>query len=143
LPGGAGLRVGVDVLLQQPGDQVPAQVDGPFLALVEGDELVLVFGVEHQVEGGAAVAEETLAEFLTAGSGIGGRIIHDGYSSGTPQRTATTGLSYPKGTRAGTRLHPRDYSQLTTDPRAHSNQSGRAIRRRGGDSHGVVGGKGG
>jgi len=103
-----GLCVGVDMLLEQPGDQIPPQVDGPFLTLIEGDELVLVFGAEHQVEGGAAVAEETLAEFLTAGSSIGGRIVHDGYSKGTPQRTAAMGLSYPHDTGAGTRLHPRD-----------------------------------
>jgi len=113
LPVGAGLRVGVDVLLEEPGDQIPAQVDGPFLALIEGDELVLVFGVEHQVEGSAAVAEETLAEFFTAGSGIGGCLVHDGYSRETRQRTAAMGLSYAKGTGAGTRLHPRRESRLT------------------------------
>lgn len=94
------------MLLEQPGDQVPAQVDGPFLALIEGDPLVLVFGAEHQVEGGAAVAEETLAEFLTVGSNIGGCVVHDGYSRGTYQRTAVIGLFYPNHTGAGTRLHP-------------------------------------
>ena len=82
LPVGMGLCVGVDMLLEQPGDQIPPQVDGPFLTLIEGDELVLVFGAEHQVEGGAAVAEEARAEFLTAGSGIGLRIVQDGYARG-------------------------------------------------------------
>jgi hypothetical protein len=52
---------------------------GPFLALVEGEELVLVLGINHQVKSGG-VGEEALAEFLVAGSRRGGSIVHDGYS---------------------------------------------------------------
>ena len=89
---GAGLSVGVNVLLEEPGGQIASQFAGAFLALVEGDELVLVLGAEHEVEGGAAVAEETLTEFLTVGSHIGGCIVHDRYSRGTYQRTAVIGL---------------------------------------------------
>jgi hypothetical protein len=65
------------VLLQQPGRQVPPQLERTFLALVERDQLVLVFGAEHQVEGGGAVTEEALAEFLTAGLGIGLGSVQD------------------------------------------------------------------
>ena len=70
------------VLLEQPGRQVTPEFPGAFLPLIEGDELVLVVGAEQQIEGGAAVAEEALAEFLTAGSGIGLRIVQDGYARG-------------------------------------------------------------
>jgi hypothetical protein len=79
---GAGLGVGVGVLLEEPGGQVAAEVAGPLLALVEGDELVLGAGVEQQVEGSGGVGEPAPAEFLPLG--VGGRwsIVQDGYSRG-------------------------------------------------------------
>lgn len=73
---GAGLSVGVDVLLEEPGGQIASQFAGAFLALVEGDELVLVFGAEHEVEGGGGMAEPALAEFVTSGLGAGLSVIH-------------------------------------------------------------------
>ena len=77
---GAGLRVGVDVLLEEPGGQITPQFAGAFLTLVEGDELILVFRAEHEVEGGGGMAEPALAEFFTLGIGAGLSIVHDGDS---------------------------------------------------------------
>ena len=64
---GAGLRLGVDVLLEEPGGQILPQFAGPLLTLVEGDELVLIFGSEHEVEGGGT--QPIPAESLLAPSG--------------------------------------------------------------------------
>jgi hypothetical protein len=92
---------------QEPSGQVTPQFAGPLLALVERDELVLVLGIEHQVESGGGVREETLAEFLVAGNRRGGwSIVHDGYSWCSSQENAAARLSYPGNQRAGTRLHP-------------------------------------
>jgi hypothetical protein len=49
------------VLGQDPGGQVAAELVGPVLALLEGLKLVLVGGIEHQVEGGGGVAEPAAA----------------------------------------------------------------------------------
>jgi hypothetical protein len=64
------------VLLEEPGGQIASQLAGAFLALVEGDELVLVFGAEHEVEGGGGMAEPASAEFFTSGLGARLSIIH-------------------------------------------------------------------
>ena len=61
---GANLVVGVGVLLDEPGGQVAAQVEGLQLALVEGAELILVLRIEHQVESGGGVAEPAATEFV-------------------------------------------------------------------------------
>lgn len=55
-----GIRV--DVLLEKPDREVPAELDGPLFALVEGHELVLVLGIEHQIGGGRGVVEPSLAK---------------------------------------------------------------------------------
>ena len=68
------------MLLEEPGGEIAAEFPGPFFALVEGDELVLVVGAEHQVESGGGVAEPALAEFFTSRIGTGLSIVHDGYS---------------------------------------------------------------
>src|SRR5205807_8425750 len=47
--GWGGLGIGIDVLLQEPGGEILSELAGSFFALVEGDELVLDLGVEHQV----------------------------------------------------------------------------------------------
>ena len=60
--GGAGLGVGVDVLLEEPSGQVAAEFADALLALLEGDELFLVVGVEHQIEGGRGVGEPAPAK---------------------------------------------------------------------------------
>ena len=64
LVGGPGVGVGVGVLLQQPGAQVAAQLQGTPLPLVEGDEVGLVVGVEHQVEGGSGVGQPAAPQLL-------------------------------------------------------------------------------
>ena len=76
------------------------------MTITATDNLVIARRYLEAIESGAEGG--TLAEFFTAGSGIGGCLVHDGYSKGTPQRTAAMGLSYPHDTGAGTRLHPRD-----------------------------------
>jgi hypothetical protein len=50
------------VLLQQPGLEVIDRFTGACLALVEGGEVGLMLGVEHEVEGGAGVREPLPAE---------------------------------------------------------------------------------
>jgi len=60
---GGGGSVGVEVLLQQPGLEVIDGFTGAGLALVEGGEVRLMLGVEHEVEGGAGIREPLLAEF--------------------------------------------------------------------------------
>jgi hypothetical protein len=92
--------------LQEPGGQVTAELAGTLLALVEGDELVLILGIKHQVESGGGVGEEALAKFLAVGIGGGLRIVHDGYSWCLSRCNAAAPLSYPRDPRAGTRLHP-------------------------------------
>jgi hypothetical protein len=62
---GAGLSVGVDVLLEEPSRQVLTQFAGALLTLVEADELILVFRSEHEVEGCGGMVEPALAEILT------------------------------------------------------------------------------
>jgi hypothetical protein len=66
------------VLLQQPGGQILAQVDGARLALVEGDEPALLVVIEHAVEGGRGVLEPTLPESVARGSGVAVRGAHQG-----------------------------------------------------------------
>jgi hypothetical protein len=73
---GAGPGIGVDVLLEQPGRQVAAELDGPLLPLIEGDELILVSGIEHQVEGGCGVGQPALAKGRAAVLGLRSRIVH-------------------------------------------------------------------
>jgi hypothetical protein len=59
------------VLLEQPSRLVAAEFDGPLLSLVEGGELILVSGIEHQVEGGCGVGQPALAQgrVIVLGSG--------------------------------------------------------------------------
>lgn len=57
-----GERVTVGLLLEQFQLEGTAQVGGPLLALVEGDQVVVVG--EHQVEGLAGSVEELLTQLL-------------------------------------------------------------------------------
>jgi hypothetical protein len=52
------------VLLEEPGREVTAEFDGPLLPLVEGHELILALGIEHQIEGSCGVSEPSLAQGL-------------------------------------------------------------------------------
>jgi hypothetical protein len=58
-----------DVLLEQPGGELAGQRAGAALALVEGDEPVLLVGVEHQLEGGLGLLEPLALEALAPGIG--------------------------------------------------------------------------
>jgi hypothetical protein len=49
------------MLLDQPGGQVASQLTGPTLALVEGNQVGLVLGVEHLIEGGRGMSQPLLA----------------------------------------------------------------------------------
>ncbi len=62
--GRPGLVVGVGMLLDQPGGQVASQLAGAGLALIEGDQIGLVIGVEHQVKGGGGLGEPAAAQVL-------------------------------------------------------------------------------
>jgi hypothetical protein len=55
---GADGLVGLGLALEQPGAQVAHQLADAALALVEGDQVGLVLGVEHQVEGRRRVRQE-------------------------------------------------------------------------------------
>jgi hypothetical protein len=56
--------IDVDVLLEQPDREVPAECDGALLPLVEGHELILILGIDRQVEGGCGMGEPALAKDL-------------------------------------------------------------------------------
>jgi hypothetical protein len=58
------LRVGGGVLLEEPGRQFLTEVAGAILALGERDELVLVWGGKHLIEGGGGVFEPTTTELF-------------------------------------------------------------------------------
>jgi hypothetical protein len=73
-----GERIRIGVLLEQPGGQVAAEFASPLLALVEGDEVVLVRGGEHQVERGGRVGQKAAAQFLVIGLRDWGCVVHDG-----------------------------------------------------------------
>ena len=79
--------LGVDVLLEEPGGQVLPKLAGTSLTLIEADELVLVLGAEHEVEGGGGMVEPALPEFVTLGLGGGLRIAHGGTSRWSRQGT--------------------------------------------------------
>jgi hypothetical protein len=78
---GSGRRVGVGVLLEQPGDQVVSQFAGSILTLLEGNQLVLVLGVEHQIKGSGGVPQKPLSEFFAAGFASRLRGRHDAHST--------------------------------------------------------------
>jgi hypothetical protein len=58
--------VGVDVLLQEPGDEVVAQQAGAVLALAEGDQGILLGVGEEPVESVTGTLEKLLTQLLTA-----------------------------------------------------------------------------
>lgn len=58
-------RIGVDVLLEEPGDHVLSEQAGAVLALSEGDQSVLLGLVEHPVEGLTGALEELITQLLT------------------------------------------------------------------------------
>jgi hypothetical protein len=72
------LGIEVDVLLEQPDREVTAQFDGPLFPLVEGHELILVLGIEHQVEGSGGVGQPALAKGLVGLVGLRLRAVHGG-----------------------------------------------------------------
>jgi hypothetical protein len=74
------LAVRVDVLLDEPGGEVAAEVEGTQLALVEGPQVGLVVGMEYQVKGSGGVAEPAAAEFFAWLSRLGLRRVHRGAS---------------------------------------------------------------
>jgi hypothetical protein len=65
--------------LQEPGAKVTQQLDDAGLALVEGDEVSLVVGVEHQVEGGRRVGQPLPAQRFLVRSAAG-RLAHGAIS---------------------------------------------------------------
>jgi hypothetical protein len=58
-----------DALLDEPGGELARQRAGALLPLVEGDESVLLIGVEHQLEGGLGLLEPLPLEALAPGIG--------------------------------------------------------------------------
>jgi hypothetical protein len=106
---GAGPGIGVDVLLEQPGREVAAEFDGPLLPLVKGDELILVSGVEHQVEGGCGVGQPALAKGRAGALGLGSRVVHGRPPGNRVNRTRIPGYHIPAARtqeRDCTRGHP-------------------------------------
>jgi hypothetical protein len=100
------LGIDVDVLLEQPDREVTAQFDGPLFPLVEGHELILVPGIEHQVEGSGGVDQPALAKGLVGLVGLRSRVVH----RGSLRVVESTGLRLqpiiPPGPTAETRMHP-------------------------------------
>lgn len=52
------------MLLQQPDSQLTGERANPLLTLVEGDELILLVRVEHQIKDGLGLLEPLLAQTL-------------------------------------------------------------------------------
>src|SRR5262249_49654721 len=100
------LGVGIEVLLEEPDREVTAEFDGPLFPLVQGHELILASGIEHQIEGGCGVSEPAMAKGLLGIIGWGGEVVHGCLSRYSGQPGSSTNLSYPGGPTARTRLHP-------------------------------------
>src|SRR5262245_56129494 len=111
---GAGPGIDVDMLLEQPGREVTAEIDGPLLPLVEGGELILVLRIEHQVEGGCGAGQPALAKGRAPVLGLGSRVAHGRPPGDRVYRTRVPGYHNPDGPGAGTRLHPRLRVSFTT-----------------------------
>jgi hypothetical protein len=73
-----GLGIGVDVLLEEPDREITTEFDGPLLPLIEGEELILVLRIKHQVKGGRGVGEPALAKGCVIVLGLGLRVVHGG-----------------------------------------------------------------
>jgi hypothetical protein len=92
---GAGPGIDADMLLEQPGGEVPAELDGPLLPLVKGDELILVLRIEHQVEGGCGVGQPALAKSCAWVLGLGSRVAHGRPPGDRVNRTRIPGHHIP------------------------------------------------
>ena len=68
-------RVG-QVLLQEPGGQLPAQGGGALLALAKGDQLPLFAGIKEQVKGSLSLLEPLSAQSPAGSIVAGGRLVH-------------------------------------------------------------------
>jgi hypothetical protein len=102
-----GTGVGVGVLLEHPDGEIATQLARPFFALLECDQLALMFGVEHQVKGGRGLREEAAAQFFATRFGIGRTGRHDRDSTGTGDGLPMiTDILFPIRD-ATTQLHPR------------------------------------
>ena len=102
------------MLLEEPDREVTAEFDGPLFPLVEGHELILVLGIEHQVEGGCGVGEPALAKGLLAIIGWGGGVVHGCLCGSSGQPGSDTNPSYHAGITARTRLHPLIWISFTS-----------------------------
>lgn len=125
--------VGVEVLLEEPGREVTTEFDGPLLPLVEGHELILASGIEHQIEGGRGVSKPAPAESLLGIIRWGGGVVHGCLSKHSGQPGVDSQPSYPGGPSARTRLHPRDWrfwrSARTAGMLVQSGPSNEAMQR--------------
>jgi hypothetical protein len=77
-----------DVLFEEPGNHFLGQGTGPFLALIEGNQLVLLVGIKHEFENGFGLLEPLLTETVAAG----GAAVHESPSS-AKARVAETQLA--------------------------------------------------
>jgi hypothetical protein len=111
------LGVHIEVLLEKPGREIPAEFDSPLFPLIEGHELILVLWVEHQVEGGRGVGEPALAKGFSRSVGLGLRVIHGSSSEESGQRDTDTDVSYAGDPRAETRMHPDSGVVVRKNPR--------------------------
>jgi hypothetical protein len=92
---GAGLRIDADMLLEQPGGEITAELDGPLLSLIKGDELILVLRIEHQVEGGCGLGQPALAKGRARIHGLGLRVAHGRPPGDGVNRTRIPGYHIP------------------------------------------------
>jgi hypothetical protein len=60
-------RVLGDMLLDQPGGELAGQRAGAPFPLIEGDELILLIGIEHQLEDGLGLLEPLTPQALARG----------------------------------------------------------------------------
>jgi hypothetical protein len=101
-----GVGIAAHVLFEQPGREFVAQEHGAGLPLGEGDEVVLLGGGEHALEGIVGRGEPLLPQLFSV-IGRGRRGSHGRSTQGeNGQGELPIPSSYHPGQRAAAELHP-------------------------------------
>src|SRR5262245_63839840 len=100
------------MLLDQPGGQVAAQFAGAGLALIEGHQVGLVVGVEHQIKGSGGMGQPAAAQVLARVGGGRWGVAHGGSSGssrwqvGAPGDPTSSTPAQKRGCTPKKEVHP-------------------------------------